>query len=84
VPPTPGPSANYTGFLNACYTNASAAQYPIALVYCQAFAQPGLTQAQLQTLVTTGSAAITAAYPAQATAIINQIGAYLTQFNIPY
>jgi hypothetical protein len=83
VPPVVN-SPNYTGFLNACYNDANAPKYPIALIYCQAFAQPGLSQAQLATLVTTAESVITTAYPTQAAAIINAIGGYLTQFNIPF
>jgi hypothetical protein len=85
TPPTPPPSPDYRGFLLACDTDPNAPNYPIAMIYCQILANKDLTKAQLDSIVTMGTTAITSAYGATvAASIIKVIKGYLTTYNIPF
>ncbi len=75
--------ADYNGFLTDCLTDSNAPNYPIALIYCSALANSAITGAQRASVITAAQTSIKANYPSNATAIINQIAAYMTARHIP-
>ena len=74
---------DYQGFLTDCQTDPNAPNFPEVLIYCAAIANPVLTTTQRKALITSAVTYITAKYPAQATAIINQVKAYADARNVP-
>lgn len=79
------PSAvpDYDGFRHDCITDTLAPAYPVALIYCLLAADPTLSSSDRGTLLDAAATAVTAAYPAEASAIISKVESYLISRNIP-
>ena len=80
---TPLPVPDYAGFRHDVLTNASAQGFPLALLCAFLVSDSSLSYSDRKTLATACATWITATYPAQATAIINQLKAYALARNLP-
>ena len=80
---TPLPVPDYSGFKHDVLTNPQAVQYPYALLCATLVSDPSLSYNDRKTLASACAVWLTAAYPSQATAIINQLLTYANNRHLP-